>query len=204
MREIRIGEDVRGKDGRVIGTVDRLVVEEAAHRVTHLVVDGHLVGVRRLRGSTDESLTTDLDKAELEALPDVDGEHVSPAGEHWEPPRGFQLENFLAVASALIGQGPYVPPVAIDPDLDQVHEITTGSPVWAGGRRLGDVERVLTDNSGRIRELALHRGMLGRRKRLPVERVTEVVGNNVHVALRPGEPESLPDYEEDGQGAAPA
>jgi hypothetical protein len=197
VRAIRIGEPVRGRDGRHIGAVDRLVVDESAHRVTHLVVDGHLVGVRRLKGSTRDELVTDLDRAELKRLPDVEGEHVSPAGERWEPPPGFAREQFLAIASALIGQAPYQPPVEIDPDLDDVHEITTGSPVWAGSEPIGEVDRVETDDSGRIVELVVRqRGLRGRRKRLPAGRITEVVGNNVHVALEPGEPESLPDYQD--------
>ena len=199
MREIRIGEDVRGKDGKVLGSVDRLVVDEAAHRVTHLVVDGRLVGVQRLRGSTADELRADLDGESLKQLPDVEGEHVSPAGERWQPPPGFRLENFLAVASALIGQAPYQPPNAIDPDLADVHEITAGSPVWAGRERVGEVERVESDDRGQVSELVIRRSeLLGGWKRLPVDRVTEVVGNNVHVALREGEPDSLPDYEEAG------
>jgi hypothetical protein len=194
MRAIRIGEPVRGRDGVRIGSVDRLVIDEAAHRITHLVVDGHLVGVRRLKGSTEDELVTDLDRAELERLPDVEGEHVSPAGERWVAPPGFALEHFLAIASALIGQAPYQPPVEVDPDLDDVHELTTGSPVWAGSELVGEVDRVETDDSGRIVELVVGRGGLGGyRKRLPADRITEVVGNNVHVALEAGEPESLAD-----------
>jgi len=58
--------------------VDRLVVDETAHRVTHIVVDGRLVGVRRLRGSTPDQLVTDLDPDTLRTLPEL--HHAGAAG----------------------------------------------------------------------------------------------------------------------------
>ena len=101
---------------------------------------------------------------------------------HLVEPLGFRLENFLALTSALIGQGPYVPPVHFDPELDDFHEITQGSPVWSGNRRVGEVERVLTDENGRITELLVKReGLLGKHVHLPIDRVLEIVGNNVHI-----------------------
>ncbi len=201
MRELRIGEEVTGRRGERIGTVERLVVDENAHRVTHIVVDGRLVGVKRLKPGRPDQLATDLDQDELRTLPELGRAQVGPAARHWTAPAGYALGNFLRIAGALIGQGPYVPPVHADPDLVAVHEITTGSPVWHGGTRLGEVARVLTDESGDVSELVLHRpGVFGLNLRLPADRVTEVVGNNVHVSLTESEVEALPEYSEEESG----
>ena len=43
MRRIEIGEDVLAADGSRLGTVERIVVDEKAHRVTQLVVDSRAV-----------------------------------------------------------------------------------------------------------------------------------------------------------------
>ncbi len=193
-RELHIGEDVLDGQGRRVGSVERLVVDERAHRVTHVVVGGRLVPAGRLRDAGPDGLASDLEEGELGRLPAADHDHVGAPGDHWRPPGGYALENFLAIAEALIGQSPYVPPVHLEAGLAGVHEITEGSPVWSGGRRLGEVERVLTDDTGAVTELVIRReGVLGGHGRLPIARVTAVVGNNVHTDLASGE--EVPDYE---------
>ncbi len=194
-RALHIGEDLLAADGSRLGTVDRLVVDERAHRVTHVVVAGRLVPTERLRDAGPDGLATDLNAAEVDALPSA-GELVPPP-ERWRPPGGYTLGNFLAIAEALIGQSPYVPPVHVgaEPDAQPVHEITEGSPVWSGDRRLGRVERVLTDDSGEVTGLVVDReGALAGSGLLAASRIIEVVGNNVHTDL--GEQERLPDYTE--------
>ncbi len=197
MRALRIGEEVLGRDGRRLGTVERLVVDEQAHRVTHLVVGGRLVGAGRVSNANGSRLTADLDRDQLARQPEARPELVSTPGSHWRAPGGYSLEDFLAIASALVGQGPYVPPVHLDLDLSTVHEITPGSPVFAGSEHVGDVSEVLTDEAGRVTSLVLRRpGILGRRVLVSPDRVTEVVGRAVHVSLTEAEIEALPDYDD--------
>jgi len=190
--ELHPGEEVMGADGQVLGAIDRLVVDEAAHRVTHVVLDGHLLGVRRLR-QAEGGLRADLTKEQLRRLPSAEHDHLGAPGEHWTAPLGWSLANFLNVTGALFGQAPYEPPVHIDPDLEQVDEITEGSPVWSGNRRLGEVERVYTGDDGSITELVIRRqGALAGHARLPGSRITEVVGNNVHTDVGPDEELPVP------------
>jgi hypothetical protein len=181
--EVHPGEDVMGRDGAVLGSIDRLVVNEENHRITHVVIDDHLVGVRRLR-QFEGGLRVDLTKEELKKLPPAEHDHLGAPGEHWTAPFGWNLANFLNVTGALIGQAPYVPPVHIDPDLEDVDEITEGSPVWSGNRKLGDVERVFTGEDGTIKELVIRReGVLAGHAKVPGSRITEMVGNNVHTDI---------------------
>lgn len=195
MRILRIGEEVLGSDGQRLGHVERLVVDEQAHRVTHLVVDGHLIGATRFRDDGGSRLVADLDREQLRRQPKAAPELVGSPGSHWRAPGGYSIDDFLRIASALVGQVPYIPPVHLDLDLSAVHEITPGSPVWSGREHVGDVSQVLTDEAGRVTSLVLRRpGLTGHRVLLPSSHVNEVLGNNVHVDLTPDEVEALPPY----------
>jgi sporulation protein YlmC with PRC-barrel domain len=197
VRSLRVHEEVLGRDGRRLGTVERLVVDERAHRVTHVVVHGRLVGVGRLTDADGGRLTADLDQDDLSRQPEARPELAGAPGGHWRAPGGYSLGDFLAIVSALVGQEPYVPPVHLDVDLSSVHEIAPGSPVFSGREHVGEVSQVLTDDAGDVTTLVLRRpGVLRRRVRMPSDRVTEVVGAAVHVNLSESEIEALPDYED--------
>ncbi|MDQ6919253.1 MAG: PRC-barrel domain-containing protein [Candidatus Dormibacteraeota bacterium] len=185
MKALKIGEDVLAADGSRLGTVDRLVVDEGAHQVTHLVVEDRVLPLSAFRDAGADGLATRLDRAGLEAFPRHDESSLEAPGEHWEPPEGYQLHNFLAVAGALLGNTPYLPPVHADlTPGETASEITAGSPVWTGDRQIGHVIEVLTDEKGNVRELVMAReGVLGAHVVIPLEKVIEVVGSNVQVDL---------------------
>ncbi len=194
MRALRPGEEVIGADGRRLGALERLVVDEDGDRVTHVVVHGRLIGVGRLREAGPDRLQVDLDRAALDRLPEAHSELVAEAERHWRPPGGYALDNFLRVANALIGQSPYVPPVQADLDLDLVHEIAPGSPLWSGRTRLGQVESVLTGDEGVVTALVIRPEHRQDRLLLLADRITEVVGVNVHTDLGEDELDGLPAY----------
>jgi sporulation protein YlmC with PRC-barrel domain len=192
VRTLRIGEEILDGDGMKLGSLDRLVVDPNAHRITHIVVDGHLVGVDRVAGAGPDRLRVNVTKEALERLPEAHPGIVVAPGEHWRPPRGYVLENFLRLAEALVGQSPYVPPVQVDLDAEPRHEISAGSPVWSGQRQVGKVAQVVADADGTIRELVVRHGLLEGRRRVPIDRVIEVVGTNVHLDLSEEDFEALP------------
>jgi hypothetical protein len=198
VRQLRIGEDVLAPDGERLGSLERLVVDPSAHRITHVVVDGRVLGLSRIRDGGPDGLVADVGKDGLTRLPEVHSELLGTPDEAWAPPPGYRLQNFLSIAEALVGQGPYVPPVQADLDVASVHEITPSSPVWSGRRRLGEVAELLTDDSGALIDFVLDRGFLHARVRVPAGRVLEVIGNNVHVDLTDEELGELP--HEDAQG----
>lgn len=196
MRELHPGEDVLWPDGTLAGAVERIVVDEKAHAVTHLVVDGRLVNLARLRDAGPDGLVLELERDALQKLPVVEHGHVVPPGEHWTAPSGHALGDFLAIAEALVGQSPYIPPVKADLSSDELHQITVGSPVWSGDQEVGEVERVLTSEGGELAELVVRRGaILGGHVRVPAQSVVDVIGNNVHLDLSPEQVEDLPRYE---------
>lgn len=197
MKDLKIGDDVLGSDGSRLGTVERLVVDEGAHQVSHIVVGNRVVPLREFRDAGADGLSTKLDRGGLEAFPAHDDSALEAPGEHWRPPEGYQLHNFLAVAGALLGNAPYVPPVQADlTPGDSAHEITAGSPVWAGSRRIGHVVELVTDEAGNTRQLVMARdGLLGGRYLVPLVKVIEVVGSNVQVDLNDTDIELLEPYE---------
>ena len=185
MKELRIGEDVLGADGARLGTVERLVVDEGAHQVTHIVVASRVVPLAEFRGAGADGLATKFERSGLERFPVHDEASLQAPGENWQPPEGYQLHNFLALAGALLGNAPYVPPVQVDlTPGESAHEITAGSPVWAGERKIGHVLELVTDEAGQTRQLVMARdGILGGSYLVPLAKVIEVVGSNVQVDL---------------------
>lgn len=185
MRQFKIGEDVLGRDGSRLGHVDRLVVDQGAHIVSHLVVGGRVVPLSNFVDAGPDGLAANLDEAELNLFPSHDEEPYREAGPDWEPPEGYSLHNFLTIASAILGQGPYAPPVQGDltPGLS-TSEITAGSPVWVSEKEIGHVVEVLTDDGGATVNLVMARpGLVGEHVLIPISKVIEVVGLNVHVDL---------------------
>lgn len=180
--------------GSRLGTLERLVVDESAHTITHLVVGGRVVGVGHFRSGPGDDLVCDLDREQLQAMPDVRHASVTGAPAHWEAPPGYRMESFLRIAGALIGQGPYVPPAHIEVESEAPHEITEGSPVWYQEQRLGEVALVLTDDDGRMTGLVVRHGPLGERRLIDATHVTEVIGNNVHVDMDEQTFKALPRY----------
>jgi len=189
---------VLGRDGRRIGHVEGLVVDEGAHQVTHLVVGQRALPLREFRDAGPDGLATDLGgEADLERFPSHADEQFGPPGEHWQPPEGWAIHNFLAVAGALLGNAPYQPPVEAElKPGESGHEITSGSPVWVEDRQIGHVVEVLTDERGRTRDIVMARaGLRGEKVLIPVQKVIEVVGPNVQVDLNETEVELLEPYE---------
>jgi PRC-barrel domain len=196
VKTLRIGEDVLAADGSRLGTIERLVVDEGAHQVSHLIVEDRVVPIAEFRDAGPDGLATRLDRAGLEAFPRHDESSLEAPGEHWEPPAGYQLQNFLAVAGALLGNAPYLPPVHADlTPGESPSEITAGSPVWMDDRQIGHVVEVLTDDKGKVRELVMARqGVLGEHVVIPLEKVIEVVGSNVQVDLNETDVDLLEPY----------
>ncbi len=197
MRNLRIGEEVVGPDGRRVGALERIVVDERAHRVTHLVVERRLVGIGHFRDVDRSRLGVDLDVEGLRRQPEAGSVDLEPPGEHWQVPGGYVADDFLRIVNALVGQGPYVPPVHADLDLSAVHEIMPGSPVFSGRKHVGNVSQLLTDDAGEVASLVVRRpGVRGVRHLVPAEAVTEVVGTTVHLDLDQRAIDALPEFEE--------
>jgi hypothetical protein len=196
LRTLDPGEQVIGSDGERLGSVSRLVVDEGAHRVTHLVIGDRVVGISHLRRSADDRLTLDIDNTGLRMQPDLVAARVEGVPTHWLPPEGWTLLSFLRIANAFVGQVPYTPPVEVDDDIANVHELTPGSPVWTGFTELGRIEEIDTADDGTIIRVIVDAHHPRRKVAVPIQAVQEVVGNNVHLNLSPDDFDHLPAAED--------
>jgi PRC-barrel domain len=192
MRKLDPGEQVFGSDGERLGSVSRLVVDESAHRVTHLVVGDRVVGIGHLRPSPEGRLTVDLDHEGFQSQPDITAARVEGVPTHWQAPEGWTHSSFVRIAGALFGQAPYTPPAEVDDDAANVHELTEGSPVWSGYTELGRIRAVDAADDGAISRIVVESERPRRRVVVPIDAVQEVVGNNVHLNLSPDDFEKLP------------
>lgn len=198
MRSIRHGEDLLARDGSRLGQVDRIVVDEAARRVTHVVVDARAVPIGHVRDAGPDGLASDLDRRQLQELPDADEPPFAAPGENWEPPEGYRLEHFLTLVgdfARAVGPGPFRPPVHIETGASEIHEITAHSPVWCGDHQVGHVEGLTWDDEARVYGVVVRPGLLGHLREVPVDRVREVVANNVHLDMTPQEFDHIPPYD---------
>jgi sporulation protein YlmC with PRC-barrel domain len=175
LEDLQIGATVTGSDGRQLGTLERLVVEKATERVTHIVVDpglfesgnflepggwekprARLVPVSDIAKVTRDSLDLSIDQAAFSAAPlferelfvDADpqtGEVQAPG----EKPR-FRLGELLQYISTAAGLGaaPYEPNTEIQfQESAGSAEIAAGTPVWrlTPHQEIGVIERVLVE-----------------------------------------------------------
>lgn len=199
MRRLVIGEDVLATDGARLGQVQRLVVDEGAHEVTHIVVAERVVPLSHFRDAGPDGLATDIAAGGLERFPRHDEAALEAPGENWQAPAGYLLQEFVALTGSLIGGAPYQPPIHASLTPGEARsEIIEGSPVWAGERHIGKVVEVYTDDRGHTAGIIVERE--GSRYKLPIHRVIEVVGPNVHVELTETDVELLERYEEPGEG----
>jgi sporulation protein YlmC with PRC-barrel domain len=175
LEDLHIGATVTSSDKRQLGTLERIIIERAAERVTHIVVDpgllesgnllapggwekprarlvpfSDIVKVARdsLELSIDQVTFTEAPLFERELFVDADpqtGEIQSSA----EKPR-FRLGELLHYISTAAGLGaaPYEPTTEIQfQESSGSAEIAAGTPVWrqTPHQEIGVVERLLVD-----------------------------------------------------------
>jgi len=175
LEDLHIGTTIKSSDGHQLGALERIVVEKATERVTHIVVDpgllesgnllapggwekprARLIPVSDIVRVSRDSLELSIDQATFTAAPlferelfvDADpqtGEIQAPG----EKPR-FRLGELLQYISTAAGLGaaPYEPNTEIQfQESAGSAEIAAGTPVWrlAPHQEIGVVERVLVD-----------------------------------------------------------
>ena len=140
----------------------------------------------------------------FERIQYTDVDVTAPEGAPGRTLSRFQLGELVNYISSGWGLGaaPYVAPAEITlSETPTAVNIEEGSPVWRlhPHEEIGVVERVLVDAATqRVSALVMRRmGLLRQRVLLPIERVSNVDGGVVHVALSDTEIDALAPYEEE-------
>ena len=162
-----------GDDLERLGTLSRVLVEDATDEVEEVVVrlDEGLeevlgearevrVPLERVVAASEERVLLDLPSREaLAALPEyVDERRPTPA-DRWVPPPRYTITDLLGRLALLLGGGANVPGLVEEHEKPAgEHQIMFHAPVLAGGERVGEITRVLYDsNTGQVRALVLRR-----------------------------------------------
>jgi sporulation protein YlmC with PRC-barrel domain len=176
LEDLHIGTPVIGSDGQQLGTLQRIVIDRAEQKITHIVVDpgllesgnllapggwekprsrlipaGDIIQVRKesLELSIDQTGFAQAPLFEHEYYVDSDiqtGEGQGPG----EKPR-FRLGELIHYISTAAGLGaaPYEPSTEIQfQEASNSAAIAAGTPVWrrTPHQELGVIERVLVDS----------------------------------------------------------
>lgn len=153
LEDLRIGAPARGSDGHTLGELQRIVVSETTHQVTHLVIDpgllasgnalapggwekprARVVPIALLTNATTQEITLDCDEAAFNASPLFEKERASAANAPDAPDRAhwWSRANLGEVITYLFSEisGPYIPNT---PD----EEITLNEPTGAAAISAG-------------------------------------------------------------------
>ena len=166
--EFREGVAVYTPDGKHLGDVDRVVVDPASRRVTHIVIrQGHLlpedkvIEVERLSTATEDRIV--LDSAPAELTPFEEGHYVPLDGEtlrQWGVEYGTPLlwGGWMAGPGALSGMTERIEQHIPKGDV----AVAEGARVEdVNGVHIGQVRELITDpESGRITHLVVEAGHL--------------------------------------------
>ena len=190
-RDIDIGADVYGVDGKKLGTVQYVIVRPPEMRVTDIVVStGALLGrdvvvpVDRILDVTDGDVVLSIGKDELKAYPDYVEVNYEKPPPGWVPPTNF----YFPPAAVLL------PPTAAVPELVDVRVnappgtrgIREGMEVkTVDGHKVGTIDKLDIDiETDRITGFVVKEGFLFTRDtRIPVGDVKELRDDEVILKL---------------------
>jgi sporulation protein YlmC with PRC-barrel domain len=191
LKDIKIGADVYGSDGKKLGTVSHVIVQPPRMHVTDIVVTtGDLlerdvvVPVDRVEDVDAGGVYLSIHKDDLKNYPDyVEVEFRRPPP-GWRPPRGFLYPVaavLLPAAASLTGAAKVrvnAPPGTLG--IQKGMEVESSD-----GQAVGTVEALDIDvQTGDITGFVLRRGLLfGHDVRIPVEDVREIHENKVVLKL---------------------
>ncbi|PYC67652.1 hypothetical protein C7C46_30155 [Streptomyces tateyamensis] len=208
----RIGAEVRCAD-EDCGTLERVVVDPVAHRVTHLVVADRLVPVALVEPPStaapdepEEAVVLRCTRAELDALDSaVETEYLAPESRGAGYASGEALLlPYYGLGAGTAGLTPNLLLPSPDPVLEE-HErvpagevqIRRGDPVEAEDGSIGKVQGLVVDPADHaVTHVLLQEGHLWGRKTvaIPIRR-TYWSSGLVHVRLTKSEVADLPPAE---------
>ena len=212
---LRAGANIVSADGHKLGTLSHFVIQQATHKLTHIVVDTGLlrsgeplwkggwglshdrvipVGVIEsasdtitLTMSADDfkDLSIDYTAEAFEAMPDL------------EPGR-IDASDLARLGASLPGEpGPHFLRSTQAHAADEV-DIMKDSPVWRlrPHQKVGEVERILVDEqTNAVSALVIRRGFVFTKEVvLPLSFVTEVVADIVRIDISDDQLQGLAEF----------
>lgn len=223
IQDLRIGAPVAASDGKYVGRLARVVVDGTSDRVLSLVVDpgliesGNLLApggwerprervipIDQVADARPERVTLRLAESDFANLPLFEHEQyvaADPAGDSLAHNATLQASAVLNEAASVFGFGgaPVLPASEIThEEPTTAGAIAAGSQVWRlePHERIGEVERVLVDEATqRVTGFVVRHGLLRHLVVLPIDVVTGVEDDVVHVRIGDEELKALAPFE---------
>lgn len=209
--------NVLNANGETIGEVDRVVIDARSKEITHLVVRKGVLFTEDKILPVDWVVSTDEDRVQLKQ--DVDLDDLPPFEEtYFVYPPSEELEGNApiphhAYAPAILWYPAYGAPrndYPLYPDRPVKTATTVNLPedsiplkegaavIAADGKKVGDVERVLTEGSDEeVSHFMISKGLLFKQHKIvPAGWVQTVGEDEVRLAVSSRLLERLPDYQE--------
>ena len=211
--KIKMGEKVLTQQGKVVGRINRVVMDPKSEEITHVVVEkgglfkeDRLVAVSFLGAKSDKGITLLADEEKIKSLPEFETEHFilySGMSEAMKNQRGYASPLIMYPPAGLMHSGtayPNYPPIShhVDKNIPKTTvAIKNGANVISlDGKKLGNVEQVFTDPElACVTYFLVSRGLiLKERKLVPIEWIQEISEDKIKLGVDTKIIQQLPDY----------
>ena len=217
--ELKEGTSVFTASGEEVGKINRVILDPATNKVTHVVVqkgwlftEDKVVQIDMIGSATEDKVLLQENAGEFDKLPAFEethyiglgeedyhqGEHLPHSryvpGYYWYPPSGYI--GYPGYGPGFYGGQPMVTTRNIPEDTIPIREGT--NVMGSDDEHVGDVERILVDSdSNQATHFVISQGLLFKdRKLVPVHWVTSVEEDQVHLSVNSRLLERLPSYQE--------
>ena len=213
------GASVYTAEGEHVGAIDRVVLDPASKKVTHLVVQkgilfkqDKVISLSLVENATEDRVTLRPFGSDPEGLPDFEEAHYvpldrdpqeqpPPGSAHWArplfwyPPVG---SSWPTIGYILEDQQDFVRKTEQNIPEGTVALEEGAQVISSDGQHVGDVERIFTDPlAERATHLLVTEGLLlKKRKLIPTRWLSLVLEDRVRLLVGADFVDQLPDYEE--------
>lgn len=206
------GTMIKSADEKHVGQLDRVVIDPRTRSVSHIVVETgflfteqRVISINTVESAEEDQILLRLEAEKLVVLPEfIKTNYIRVPEEQRQVPKTAEAAPFYPVAPMPTWRtGTPISDREIEPMIekkerhipDDTVAVQKGADVYAiGNEKVGDIEEVMTDpESQRITQFVVSEGMLLKEeKRIPIEWVSEIDEEEVHLAVGPKILEYLP------------
>jgi sporulation protein YlmC with PRC-barrel domain len=216
--QLKQDASVISADGKDLGRLDRVVLDPKTGDITNIVVkkgfffsEDRVIPVEWIESTNEQEIRLREDVEDFEDLPvfeeahylnsdDIDERYTERTPRAY-PPDAPPVYWYPPVASPMGFPAHYTMPLAFETERnipEGTIAIKDNSKVIAkDGKDVGSLERVFSDEEGRVTHIVITQGLISKSlKLIPTHWIESVVEDEIHLGVKSGSIEKLPDFEE--------
>ena len=207
------GTPVTTVGGDKVGTIDRLVVDPITNDVTHIIVqkgflftEDRVIPVEAIAQSDEESLQLTASVEGLDEFPKFEERYfVTPQGYESQPYKDWAMSPVFYYPPVGPAQYPYYDGAFPNGVVRKDDSIPEDNIVMSEGAKVitmddehaGEIEKVITDEAGKITHLLISKGLIFTTERLiPIGWVRQLQNDEIKLYVRNEVIEDLPEFED--------